>query len=169
MQKMNYKYEDLVSLVKFALNDDLPVFNTTDEIVDEWIATTKQVKSSKSDKIEKEVSNWIDAWVNLFPVGVKNQAGKLLRMDKKSCLNKMIQFVKDYPEYSRELIFEATESYLDIRAEDDYKYARAAIYFIGKRNEGSDLASTCDAILLEDDTNKVDDYKTQKRINSEFI
>lgn len=97
-----------------------------------------------TDKPQNDnVESWITDWIELFPKGVKS-GGKLLRSDKVGCLKKMRQFVKDY-KYSKDLIFEATNNYLNEREKDGFKYCKSATYLIDKKGEGSELAA-----LIED-------------------
>lgn len=99
---------------------------------------------------------WVKEWLELFPKGVKT-GGKLIRSDLKGCMNKMRSFIKDYPQYSIREIFDATQQYLDKKEQDEWAYTRAAIYFIGKKGEGSDLASWCENL-----NNSVGDLKEVK-------
>jgi hypothetical protein len=89
------------------------------------------------------VEEWIEEWFNLFPKGVKSSSGKLIRTKDKDLAKRMKSFIKDYG-YSKEIIFNATREYLREQEEKDYKYCRASSYFIGKKGEGSDLASYCE-------------------------
>ena len=98
---------------------------------------------TKEEPVKSDLEEWIDDWVNLFPEGVKS-GGKLIRSDPKSCAIKMAQFLKDYKHFKKETIFKATRSYLEDREKEDYAYTRAAIYFIHKKGEGSDLAAACE-------------------------
>lgn len=93
----------------------------------------------------EDVKDWIDHWVNLFPIGVKS-GGKLVRSDRRMCFKKMSLFVTLY-DYDLDTIFKATESYLEDRAEDDFAYTKCAVYFIDKKDEGSSLAEWCEKVL----------------------
>ena len=100
----------------------------------------------KGDKLlglsqEKEVADWISDWVDLWPKGVKS-GGSYVRSDAKSCLKKMQQFVRDYPEYDKELIFAATKSYVDELAIKHYAFIKVASNFI-KKHSDSGLATEC--------------------------
>lgn len=103
----------------------------------------------QTPKTENDVEEWIDNWLDLFPKGVKS-GGKLLRSDRKSCLAKMKSFVKAY-KYDKDTILGATLAYLSEREREGFTYTRCAVYFIGKKGEGSDLASWCDKIKEEPD------------------
>lgn len=97
-----------------------------------------------------ELICWVPEWVRLFPI--RNREGNMLRTDAKSAVNKMRQFMKDYP-YSKELIIEATKLYLKEQESKDHAYTVMAQHFISKQDSGpglvkrSQLAAWCE--LLE--------------------
>jgi len=111
------------------------------DIVDMFIQFTKE-QQKKVLKDEHYVREWIEEWVDLFPRGVKS-GGKLLRSPAKDCFPKMVLFIKKYG-YDRDMIFYATREYLKEQSYKDFAYTRCAIYFIGKKDEGSDLAAWCE-------------------------
>jgi hypothetical protein len=106
----------------------------------------ERIRALEEGTKEGDVEGWFDMWMELWPSGVKS-GGKLIKSDKKSCLIKMKKFVKDYPEYSREIIFKATWAYLEAQAAKDYAFTKCAVYWIHKQNEGSDLAAYCQDIV----------------------
>lgn len=112
---------------------------TSKEIKEYW--KTFEATISGAD----EVKDWIEDWVDIFPRGVKNKAGKLLRHPAKSVLKKMEGFMKEY-DYDVQTIIEATKAYIKNGEDNDFRYTRAAIYFISKKGEGSDLASWCERV-----------------------
>lgn len=128
-------------------------------------------KPSKS-KLEKEsVEDWIDGWYNLFPKGVKS-GGYLVRSSRIDCINKMVKFVKKYPQYSKDIILKATADYIDYYRLNNWKYMSLAHYFISK-NDVSALASACDNILEKIESGKevdlsVDKYKYEGEHTEEF-
>ena len=85
--------------------------------------------------------DWIDEWLELFPKGMKTN-GKLVRSDRKGCETKMQSFLKDY-KYDKDFIIKVTKEYIEDKLENG-GYLRCAIYFIGKKGEGSDLAAACE-------------------------
>lgn len=106
-------------------------------------------KKTKLDKTKDSVNQWIAEWLDLFPEGVKS-GGKLLRSDAKSCFIKMVKFVTEYPQYTKETIFKVTSEYLSEKEKEDYAYTRCAIYYIDKKGEGSELAAACEAFISTD-------------------
>lgn len=95
------------------------------------------------------IDTWIDEWRSLFPEKVKS-SGRPVRGDKKSCLKKMISFCKEYPEYSKEAIFEATRIYIFEKQRENWAYMSCADYFIYKETvkgqRSSYLASLLESI-----------------------
>lgn len=131
-----------------------------DDIADIFVEFTKaQLKEELGEAAY--IESWIDEWIHLFPHGVKS-GGKLLRSDRKECLKKMINLIKE-TKYDRDLIFHATRKYLKERAMNDYMYTKCATYFIHKKDEGSELAAQCE-------TYKTDDLTIEKtNMFNEFI
>jgi hypothetical protein len=89
------------------------------------------IKVLKSE--DKVVEDWIDAWRDLFPMGVRS-AGRLVRGDKQGILKKMKKFVKENPKISVEDIFKATKLYILEKRNDNWRYMTCADYFISKDN-----------------------------------
>lgn len=81
------------------------------------------------------VRDWIQDYRNLFP--------KYKKGDKKSCVDKMADFLSEYPEYDKATIMTATREY--IRSQDIAQYVNEAHNFIMK-NKTSKLAAYCEAI-----------------------
>lgn len=110
--------EDLVILRAKALN----LFKVEDELND--------------------VSSWIDTWREIFPVGVKSM-GYAVRGDRTGCIKKMRAFLKQYPDFDKELIFNATKIYVDAKRKEKWSYMQLAHYFIEKDGI-SNLAALCE-------------------------
>jgi hypothetical protein len=139
-----------------------------DDIADLFIEFTKK-QQKRNLKTEHYVREWIEEWVNIFPSGIKS-GGKPVRSDAKSCLPKMISFVKEY-KYDRDLIFYATREYIKQQSFKNYDYTRCAIYFIDKQGQGSDLATWCEQCKNADLTkeNQTLDIVEHPDVFNEFI
>lgn len=96
----------------------------------------------------KDVVNWIEEWFNLWPKGIKS-GGYYIRTDIGSCLRKMTDFVKDNPQYNKNIILSATKNYLSDRSKQRYLYTKLAPYFI-KKDGVSLLDGFCQAIMDSD-------------------
>ena len=100
---------------------------------------------------QKEVEQWIESWVNLYPENVKWN-GVAIKSTVKDCLPRMVKFCKNNPTISKENIFNATKKYLAIQEAKNWEYTRRAKYFIEKQGEGSMLLEFCNE--LSKDTNE---------------
>lgn len=78
-----------------------------------------------------DVADWIEDWRKLWPAGVKTFK-RIVRGDKQGVLKKMKAFLKQYPEYTKEEIFEATQIYVFEKQRENYKAMSCADYFIEK-------------------------------------
>lgn len=95
---------------------------------------------------EKEIRDFIQEWVDLYPVNIEF-AGYNLKSPAKDCVNKMIKFCKDNPTFTKDLIFAATKHYLQEQEVKDWQYTKRATYFISKLGEPSLLESYCTRII----------------------
>jgi hypothetical protein len=89
-----------------------------------------------------KVDLWFDDWIALWPAEVKS-GGESIRTQAKYCINKMVKFCKDHPQYDKERIFAATKLYLEQKRQADWFGVRRATYFISKQGAGSDLEVYC--------------------------
>ncbi len=114
--------------------------------------------------MQNNVISWIDEWVTLYPKDIEFN-GRLLRSTVKDCVNKMQKFVKDNPNYTKDVIFAATKRYLAEQESRNWAYTKQSTYFISKLGEPSVLANYCEKILagikpveVIPDYNQIDDY-----------
>lgn len=91
------------------------------------------------------VALWIEDWCSLYPADAEFN-GRKLRSKPKDCLNKMIKFCKDNPNYTKSIIFAATTLYLEEQEEKDWAYTKQATYFISKIGQPSLLEEYCEKI-----------------------
>jgi hypothetical protein len=118
-----------------------------DVVIKNW----KETRQKSLEVKKKSVSlcdEWIDEWCSLWPIGIKSQ-GKPIKSDTESCRKRMNDFLKTY-KYDKETIFKATQDYISERETFNFEYTRKSIFFIGKKGEGSDLATWCDLVINED-------------------
>jgi hypothetical protein len=92
-----------------------------------------------------KVLDWINDWVALWPADVKS-GGESIRTAAKYCVNKMVKFCRDNPQYDKDCIFAATRHYLQQKRAADWFGVRRATYFIGKLGVGSDLEAYCEQV-----------------------
>lgn len=98
----------------------------------------------KGTPTKHSVNSWIDDWRSLFPAGVKS-GNRPVRGDKKGVAEKMLAFVKDHKDITKDQIFEATKQYVFDCSLKNYQYMICADYFI-KKNGSSMLAATIEDI-----------------------
>lgn len=140
-----------INLLEFVNKDNevytLANLKVTDRFIDVFLEDN--VKESKKGNNSNNVEEWIDEWYELFPKGVRS-GGYLVRSGKKGCLTKMKAFVKENPEYDKEIIMKATRDYLAHSRLKNYAFIQLAHYYISK-NKTSVLASGCEMIVNSDD------------------
>lgn len=129
------KYTQLIQTGWLLLTGSVPSYDTTVLNVDKF---SKLVSSTKP-------SDWMDEWFDLWPKGVKS-GGYYVRADKYGCTEKMKRFIRRNPKYSKDIIMQATKSYLAASRVEGYSFIKLAPNFIEKEKV-SMLAGECEAIL----------------------
>lgn len=101
---------------------------------------------STGKKIEKEYKarHWVQEFREIFPKG-KNSGGYPYRGDKQGCITNLEKFIKNNPEYDKDIILNATKFYVKSKAKDGYDYMQLAHYFIYK-NGISSLGAFCEQV-----------------------
>lgn len=84
-----------------------------------------------------KVKDWIEEYRELFPLKTVN--GRLLRATPSACIKKMESFIKNNSTrkkiLTKDIILEATKSYLNDQKRSGYLYTKAANYFINKEQD----------------------------------
>ena len=80
----------------------------------------------------------------MFPQGIRS-GGYLVRSDEPTIANKLRKFMKNFKQYSKDQILEATQRYIDRKRAEGWKYMKTASYFIYKDGE-STLATECEML-----------------------
>jgi hypothetical protein len=122
---------------------------------DNLVVTESFSKLFKNGNSDEDVDSWLDSWYDLWPIGVKS-GGYYLKSDKVGSARKMKRFFRNYPNYTMELIFKATENYLAEQSIKGYQYSKLAPYFIYKDGL-SVLAGECEHLLEKGSTVNVDE------------
>lgn len=97
----------------------------------------------KIDNIEEFVDEYRELFKGLKPGAMG---------DKNACIKKFERFMKEYPQFSKNVILNATKKYIDTEGNNsNYKFLQKAHYFIYKQvgtkdNEVSNLASFCEEV-----------------------
>ena len=145
LSKKDYSLlEDLHSKDLLKINKDTLV--ETGFILSWHEDFSKIIVSTQRVKKVDSVSSWIDRYRNVFK---DKKAGSM--GSKKSCIEKMEKFVKEYPEYNNpDLIVSAAERYVNTQKSSQYMYLQQADYVISKKDYGgtnSRLATFCEEVL----------------------
>jgi hypothetical protein len=136
-------YEELLSKnLIYKINE-----NFADYIPFHYFCTNETLKAL--DLIEE--SDWFDDWWDLFPAGKRNKSGKYIKSGKSASKSRLKSFCNSHKDYSKELIFKATENYIDTNAVSGFMYMHIVPYFILKDGI-STLESFCEAELQKYDT-----------------
>ena len=125
--------------------DDEEDYSSISEVVKEPV--TQEVKVEEESKMT-DWEKFVDNFRRLFPSGVTT-GGYYVRSSSTDCSKKLMLFMKEYPQYDRDIILQATKAYVDRYRTQAYKYIKTASYFISK-DKTSVLAAECE-ILGDDD------------------
>jgi hypothetical protein len=117
--------------------------------ITEYIETVKvnQTFSKSITKTVKEVSPTFDEffvkWYDLFPVGIFS-GGYSLRSNRVATKERLLKFYTKH-NFSLEIIYQATEYYINKFKETEYKFMKTSLYFIEK-DKNSTLLDYCEDI-----------------------
>lgn len=92
------------------------------------------------------VKDWIEEWNNLYPEDAYF-SGRKLKSPIKYCITKMEKFCEEHPRYTKAIIFEATNNYLQQQKQRNWDYTKQSTYFISKKNEPSLLEQYCEEVV----------------------
>ena len=148
---------ELLELIDENKDYLLSNFKVTNKFIDIFMEhKPEEIKSSGSN-----VEDWIDEWYNLWPKGIKS-GGYPVKSGVKGCLVKMKKFIKEYPNYNKDIIMKATNDYISYSRMNNYRFMQLAHYYIYK-NSISTLASNCE--LIEEGGNDLEIDKFSKSLN----
>jgi hypothetical protein len=110
------------------------------------------------DELDKDFSDNVRKYRDLFPAGI--QHGRALRTSATDLSPRFMWFFKTFPTITWDMIFRATEKYIDSFGRD-LTYCKNSSYFIKKDDKSKsticELATWCEN-LEEDDTDPKEDY-----------
>ena len=122
---------------------ELPGQLSDDEMTEFCKYVKKNLTFLENNRIFAETSDFIERWFNLWPRGVKT-GGLYVKTDKSGCKKKMNKFRRQHPNYTDDIILQATETY--INSTNGSGFMKLAPYFIEK-NGVSVLEGCCEEIL----------------------
>ncbi len=118
------------------------------------------ILSNKNVPKNQKITDWIDDYRAVF----KNKKAGAMG-SKKSCIEKMTKFIKEYPEFSEpDLIISAAARYVNTQRISNYSYLQRADYVISKKDSDSvtsRLAAFCEEII--DNEGKVETFNQAGR------
>ena len=118
---------------------------------------TRNVKNLH-DELGQEFSSNVKKYRDMFPAGI--QHGRALRTSATDLSPRFIWFFKTFPAVTWDMVFRATEKYIDSFGRD-LTYCKNSSYFIKKEDKYkssiSDLGTWCEN-LEEDDTDPRESY-----------
>lgn len=129
---------------------------------------TKTKAKVTTEVLGKDFLAKVKEYLNIFPDSTKLNGGRiptskeLARQGIDEIKDKFVKFRKAYPNYSWDLILDATEYYVYLKSLDDYNYMVTSSYFIRKtdprtKEVASKLADHCQ--LLIDNPNILKDLQ----------
>jgi hypothetical protein len=115
----------------------------------------KTKKKVTSEVLGPNFMENVNKYRELFPAR-RFPSGELARQSAQELKDKFVWFFKTYPEYTWELVLDATDYYLHVKQLVDYQYAITSSYFIKKtdprtKETRSVLADYCQQILDDPD------------------
>lgn len=150
-----YKYPGLSNDIYTRLSTSLQTRGWCKLTEEGIILKQKFLDTLVNDSSPLLVDSWIDDWRELFPKEIRS-AGRPIRGDKKACLKKMITFCKEYPEYDKKQIFEASRIYIFDKKRENYQYMVCADYFIYKETRKGERTSLLASLLEAIDGRQTD-------------
>jgi hypothetical protein len=104
----------------------------------------------ETPKADSQTDNFVETYRGIFPAG-NNSSGFPYKGDKQGCTKKMRKFLREYPEYTKDIILKATRDYVTDHFFKGYAYMQTAAYFIEK-NGISNLAALCEVVKGKSNT-----------------
>jgi hypothetical protein len=171
LYKKEYKLVDHIAKTLFGITDTYygEVFTTLQDegwlkIVGNDLPQDIEVRqkfintldATEEELTKTEVSDWYEEYRELF----KKTRKRGSTGSRASVIEKLSRFVISYPEYTKEQILKATESYIRTCA-PSYKYLMQADYFISKKDDEGTVRSRLLTFLEEDIDENKSDFTTQ--------
>lgn len=169
LKELNISFDDYISLIKFYLFNQLPtnleelidkgfIVNISNRyiivhkirriLLDNLLDNSKGEKEvNTTDNITKEVKSRLNEFRLKWRDATNNRKPGIMG-SKKACEEKLIQWMKENPEYSFDQVLAAADLYLD--SVENIKYIQRADYFISKK-EGTTVSSRLSAFIDEID------------------
>lgn len=130
---------------EILLDETEEYFTNLDIAMTDVSLITQLDEAEKDEEKVSSLNQLVEAFIELFPKGIKNRAGYYIRGNKEDIRTKLIAFMRKY-KYSHEVILKATTKYLNKQKNDGYAFCMLSNFFIMK-NGVSLLATECEAVM----------------------
>lgn len=153
---INENAEILISKNKNLLTEDNQLTPKAIAILDEFeMYLAKRKKKVTESVLGEDFLEKVKEYRELFPLK-RLPSGELARQSVNELKDKFVWFFKTYPEYTWELVLDATHYYLHLKSLDEFRFTVTSSYFIKKTNittkeQMSKLADYCQ-LLLDDES-----------------
>lgn len=134
---------------RLAMTDFLYEKDDNYTLTDKAITTIKTAEKllvEVTKKIKKvPYGTWTDEinqFNNMFPKGKRDGSTIAYRTNPKELHERFCWFFETYPEYTWELVLNATKKYVEVCTENDVKYLQTSKYFIKKQDKNLEITST---------------------------
>jgi hypothetical protein len=147
-RKISNEYLNLIdipleSLIMLQDNKWIKITNE-DKCEYELRVNSKKLFTELDEYMNKETieqsKDWVQEYRELFKGKKVGAMG-----DPNECKKKLVDFLAQNPAYDKEIIIKATQKYINIEAQSNYKYLQQADYFILKNNK-SRLLAFCEEV-----------------------
>jgi len=137
------------------VENNLEITNKGIAVIEDFLNGSISESLPKNEPLMKYKVNWIEDWYNLFPKGIKS-GGYYVRTSIKDCDNKMSKFIKENPEFTKDIILESTKIYVEQMKVNNYSMMKLAPNFIQK--DGISMLSGCCEAYVEGVNNNQETY-----------
>jgi hypothetical protein len=149
---INIEGESLVCQQKGLITKDGLILPKGVEILNDFEAyIIKSKKKLDSEVLGPNGAEKVKKYREMFPEG-RFPSKELARQNVEELKTKFVWFFQTFPEYTWDLVFDATDYYLYVKGLVDYQYAVTSSYFIKKTDKYSKeiksvLADYCQELL----------------------
>jgi hypothetical protein len=159
---INQDAEKMICMAKGFITENGELTNSGATILNEFETyLVKRKKAVTREVLGEDFAERVNEYRNAWPKK-RLPSGELARQSVQELKDKFVWFFKTYPEYTWDLILDATDYYNLVYEKKSYQYMVTSSYFIKKTNAmtkeiTSKLADTCQELL--DNPNLLNDIK----------
>jgi hypothetical protein len=164
---VNYKSEQYrLALTGHLVEDKFGGLNPVYKITDKGLHVIREAeqilaKMKRAKKTEIPFSDWeehIVKYNDMFPKGKKQGSSVTFKTNPKELFDRFKWFFKEYPEYTWEDVFAATEMYIKVYEDaSDFTYMQTSKYFVKKEDKSKSTTSSLASLIYNIKSGNVDD------------